>query len=398
MKKQDLLEYKSIRPLKYPLSEAPHATVETNRTCNIRCANCYNIDREEVKRLPDIKKEIDAMMAKRNLQALTILGGEPTLHPDLIAIVAYIKGKNVRCQLLTNGIVFLSEEGDGLLDKLRAAHIDRITLHVDHGQSRVHGDIERVRAMLFDKIENWGMHFSLSITIDGPDRAVIPELAKKYSRYRYFDGILGVLARDPYAQDNTAFPSLNVEYASISKGLEIEPCAYVPSNIDEQDVRWLIYYYFINTRTQSVFGVSSAMYSLCARAYRLCTGRHPFLICISPAVARFSFLLSAVAQAILTPRKFPSFIHCIRSSSFMQAIRLHYIAIQVPPEFDEAVQAMRMCFNCPDATMRNGMVVPVCLADFMSALSAGKATPCNDNPRYDSVRKHLAIETIKPRV
>jgi hypothetical protein len=367
----------------------PHATVETNRTCNIRCVNCYNIFREQVKRLPDIKKEIDVMAEKRNLQALTILGGEPTLHPNLAEIITYIKSKNIRCQLLTNGIAFLPDDGGVLLAKLRAVGVDRITLHVDHGQCHVHGNIERVRTLLFDKLENRKMHFSLSITIDGADRAVIPELAKKYARYRYFDGILAVLARDPFAQEGEDGPGLEAEYLSISKRLAVEPCAFVPSNMDERDVRWLIYYYFVNARTQSVFAVSSGIYSQCCRIYRMFARRHLFLVCIPPVTVRFAFIFAAIIQVMLAPKKLLSFIKCLRASSFMKAIRLHYIAIQVPPEFDKAAQTMRMCFNCPDATIRNGMLMPVCLADLMSALDIGKEMAFNENLKYNSVRKHL---------
>ena len=32
-------------PLKYPAREVPHMTLEINRTCNMRCRCCYNVDR-----------------------------------------------------------------------------------------------------------------------------------------------------------------------------------------------------------------------------------------------------------------------------------------------------------------------------------------------------------------
>ncbi len=396
MRTHHLRERHNIRPLKFPLSGSPHATVETNRTCNIRCANCYNLDREQVKLLADIKKEIDALAARRNLQALTILGGEPTLHPDLVEIVSYIKSRDLRCQILTNGIAFLDSAGDLLLDRLCAARTDRTTLHVDHGQCHVHKDIERVRTVLFEKLEARRMHFSLSITIDGPDRAVIPELAKKYAHYRHFDGVLAVLARDSSpTRTSGAGPGLEDEYDSISKRLGVEPCAFVPSNLDEQDVRWLMYYYFVNSRTLSAFSVSPAMYSLYSRMYRLFAGRHLFLVRLRPFIVPLAFLFTALIQTACAPKKFPSFLHCLCASSFLRAIRLHYIAIQVPPEFDEAAQAMRMCFNCPDATMRNGMLMPVCLADLMSAPGSAGEIAGDKNPRYDSVRKHLGSCAVR---
>jgi uncharacterized membrane protein len=73
----------------------------------------------------------------------------------------------------------------------------------------------------------------------------------------------------------------------------------------------------------------------------------------------------------------------------MKTIRFHYIAIQVPPEFDETGQTMNMCFHCPDATMRNGLLMPVCLADFISPLKFKTGKSFVRDPRYDSVLEHL---------
>jgi len=56
-------------------------------------------------------------MQKRNLQTITFIGGEPTLHPDLPRIIKYIKEKKLLCQLLTNGLLFLQDAEDKLLSR-----------------------------------------------------------------------------------------------------------------------------------------------------------------------------------------------------------------------------------------------------------------------------------------
>ncbi len=71
----------TLKPLKFALLDMPHATVEPNRTCNLRCRSCYNLDRRFEKPLCLVKEEIDLLIQKRNLQVITILGGEPTLYP-----------------------------------------------------------------------------------------------------------------------------------------------------------------------------------------------------------------------------------------------------------------------------------------------------------------------------
>ena len=87
MKVEELRSGSGIRPLKYPLRETPHATIETNRTCNIRCRLCYTLERSSMKTLAEIKGEIELALKKRNLDTITLLGGEPTLHPHLPDVV-----------------------------------------------------------------------------------------------------------------------------------------------------------------------------------------------------------------------------------------------------------------------------------------------------------------------
>ena len=121
-----------LRPLKTSLSEISHITIETNQTCNLKCRTRYNLYQETIKTLDQIKEEIDLALTKRNLETVTLIGGEPTLHPDLVEVITYIKRKGLICQLLTNGIRF-KEEKD-LPGKYKTAGLDRVLLHIDTGQ------------------------------------------------------------------------------------------------------------------------------------------------------------------------------------------------------------------------------------------------------------------------
>nr|NIQ17597.1 radical SAM protein [Candidatus Aenigmarchaeota archaeon] len=190
MKVTDIGKKINLKPLKLSVRETPHLTLETNLTCNIRCRGCYNLYKTYVKPLSQVKSEIDLALQKRNLETITLLGGEPTLHPDLVEIIRYTKSKKVICEMLTNGVVFLEDKNDHLLDEIIRAGLDRIVLHVDVGQSHIHQDIDGVRHRLFRKFEQRRIFFSLSITIYHDNKNEIPSLMKRFARYRYFDGIL----------------------------------------------------------------------------------------------------------------------------------------------------------------------------------------------------------------
>jgi hypothetical protein len=354
-------------PLAYAPADVPHATVETNRTCDLGCRLCYNLDRVSTKTLEEVKAEVDSLLAKRKLQALSLLGGEPTLHPDLAAIIAHVKSRGVICQLLTNGRRFLSDEDGSYLGSLVRAGLDRIQVHIDRGQSPPSGDdIEGARRRLFARLESRRVHFGLSLTVYNEDRGRLAEEAKKYSRFRYFDGILAILAREPLPP-RTQDVALEEECGGLRRGLGIGPSSYISSNVSREDVRWLLYLYFLSPAGGTALAVSPRLDKIVRKGYRLLTGREVFIIILPPALARAALGLTAAAECLLRPRSaFRVLGFALRSLG--TGTRLQYIAVQDPPLLDEVTGRMVLCRGCPDATLRNGRLTPVCLADRMSPL------------------------------
>jgi len=375
MRTSDLSRKTGIKPLRYPLVGIPHATLEVNRTCNIRCRSCYTLNRTTVKSLDAVEEEVDLLLKKRNLDIITILGGEPTLHPDLAAIVSVVKGRKLQCQLLTNGVAFLEDRSDGLLDGLIRAGVDRFIVHIDSGQAHVHGDIDEARRTLFSKLERKKAHFALSVTVYNEDARRLAEPARRYSHFRYFDGVLAVLARDPHSAviQNV---ELSGEYRHIRRELGIEPSAYIPSNEDDEAIHWLLYSYFINARTGKTFALSPVLNRFGRRIYRWARGRHLFVPRLNPSVGALFFFPAGLADLFLHPKKAPSFLGMFASGK--ADLRLQLIVIQVPPEIDEAGPRISFCYHCPDATIRNGRLMPVCLADHISPLDGPPIEPLNE--------------------
>lgn len=373
-------------PLKFGLWDTPHCTIETNRTCNMRCRSCYNLSRDGVKPLGEVRREIEIGLRKRNLGIITLMGGEPTLHPDLREIIRYVKSRNLTCQLLTNGLAFLQDDTNEFLAGLKASGIDRILVHLDEGQSHVHPDIEESRERLFSKFEARKIRFSLSLTIYDGDRGRIPSLLKKYSRFRHFDGILAVLARDPLSP-RARGPELVDEYQRISRELQIEPLTYIPSNLGDADVRWLVYFYFLNSISKKAFALSPTLYRIFTKLYRRIKGRQPYNIAVDARMAGLACLFVGIAECLVRPRKIVPLAGLLRRSDLGRAVRFHYLAIQTPPEIDPEKNEYRLCYHCPDATIRNGRLTPVCIADLINPLSPGSGPL--DSVRYRAAYGHL---------
>ena len=388
MRVEELPADSGIRPLKYPLRDTPHATIETNRTCNIQCRLCYTLDRSSVKTLAEIEAEIELALKKRNLQTITLLGGEPTLHPQLPEVVASVKSRGLKCQILTNGIIFLRDDQDRLLDRLLASGIDRILLHVDSGQGHIHEDLEDVRSRLFQKLEKKKVHFALSLTIYEDERGSMSGLIKKYARYRYFDGVLAVLARDPCVPDHQIV-SLTGEYRSLERELCVRPFAYIPSSSQDSRVFWIIYNYFIHALNGKALALSPDTLQVIRKLYRILRGRQLFCFILSPFQQRLALFCLSVLELFLHPGRIGDIAAIIWSSCLGKATRFQFIAIQTPPGFDPEENRYLICYHCPDATIRNGMLTPVCIADFINPLDGRSLDGELSRDLYQAAYTHL---------
>ena len=374
MNRSQLINRSAIRPLKYRLREMPHATIETNRTCNIQCRLCYNLAKSQVKPIALIKKEIDLLLAKRNLQVMTILGGEPTLYPDLPEIVAHVKTKKVFCQLLTNGILLEGDDGSRYLDRLVAAGVDKILLHIDSGQDHMRPDIEASRRRLFAKLEKKKIPFSLSLTIYEGETRILPRIIRESTKYRYFDGVLAVMARDALPPI-TQKPDACEVYQALSNELGIQPSAYIPSCENEDYLSWLFFFYFIDSDSRRAFDLSPRLDRIFRKLYRIFQGRQFFVPRFNPSKIASLLALVGLLEIVLNPKRIFRLGQFIRIPLNLKSLRLHYIALQTPPEILRSAEPVHICFHCPDATIRNGRLTPVCLADLVNPLEGQSAHP-----------------------
>ena len=394
MKVLELSNAGKLMPLKVAAREVPHAVIEPNYTCNRRCAACYNRFREGVKPFEQVTEEIDRAIALRNLETISILGGEPTLHPRLVEIVRYIKSKGLVCQILTNGLVFLRDESNCLLDKLVDAGLDRVVLHIDCGQGLTPGEVEQMRGVLFTRLEQRGVCFGLSVTLYTENLASVPDIMHRYARYRYFDGVLATLARDMgrAGTDPPVMPAdheLHDVHASIEQGLGVQPSSFIPSNLDDQEVRWLIYFYYVNVATGATVPVSPRFNRCMRRGYRLLTGRHLFAVPMNPSLTRVWFLLTAVIESLLSPSQVFRHVRLALHSALLKSLRFQYIVLQSAPRVDADGGPVEICYHCPDATIRNGKLVPVCLADRISPTGEYRGSVPGDSVLADVVCAHL---------
>lgn len=108
-------------------SNAPmDAQLIVTRRCNLSCGYCSEYDSSsEPVPLGDLKTRIDALH-RLGAANITLLGGEPLMHPDLAEIVAYA-GRKSNTSVVTNGFLLRNS----VIESLNQAGLNNLTVSVD---------------------------------------------------------------------------------------------------------------------------------------------------------------------------------------------------------------------------------------------------------------------------
>lgn len=142
--------------------------------CNLRCPTCFADSAPNlggVVPLADILENVDTRLQRENgrLDVVMLSGGEPTLHPDLHALVEQLVARNiVRILINTNGITLARDNALlGLLKK----HRQRVEVYlqfdgVSAESSRHHrgGDLTGIKRQALERLSAAGVFTTLTMT------------------------------------------------------------------------------------------------------------------------------------------------------------------------------------------------------------------------------------------
>jgi hypothetical protein len=103
--------------------------------------------------------------------------------------------------------------------------------------------------------------------------------------------------------------------------------------------------------------------------YRLFRRKEFFAVAVPHGFYTTNLLISIVSEFLFNPLRLFEISRMMSGSGGLSGLPYHYIIIQVGPYFHKKRNALRISYHCPDATIRNRMITPVCIADVINPMN-----------------------------
>ncbi len=373
-------------PVRMPWSGAgvPHAIVEVNQHCNLDCDGCYKDKFPHSKPLPLLREEIDLALARRRLTVLTLAGGEPTLHPQLTEVIAHAARRGLRTILLSNGTLLSPER----LRAWRAAGLGRVSIHVDSRQrgrpdappASTERALNPLRRALADRCAEAGLDATLAVTVYADTLAQLPDVVAEGLASPAVTALLvtgySALADRRRGGDARETVTNDALAGVMREAFGARPVWYVPSRHDPRARRWLFWEAAVTVEpggaARTLWWDPRDRFPLWAlpRLDRLVRGRYHFDPPMTPATrARVLALHAALSLRPGTIARTASFLAAARRNGNLKTCA--FVFQESPRERPDGT--IDFCLDCPDATVRDGELVPICMADRLRPIARGAA-------------------------
>jgi uncharacterized protein (DUF952 family) len=382
------IDHRELYRLPWSLPDNAIAWLEPTRKCNLACLGCYREnDPRGHKTLKEVRHDLDVFKRYRTVDGVSIAGGDPLLHPEIVEIVRMVARDGLKPIVNTNGLALTPQ----LLGALKAAGVAGFTFHVDSKQNRPHWkdkteielcELRRHYAEMVAAAGGIGCSFNATVYED--TLRYVPDLVAWAQRnietvhtivfIAFRQGVVGG-AFDHYVKgvpvDLSAMPYVTTdqtphELQSTDIVTEIRkrfpdfaPAAYLNGTEQPDTLKWLLSGR-LGTR-ERVYGYVGARSMEAAQAFHhLATGR--YLAYTGPralAHGRAMLLLSAL-DPHLRPIARRWLTAGLRRPSRLLA-KLHFQSVMIIQPADVYADGRQnMCDGCPDMTVWNDRLVWSC--------------------------------------
>jgi MoaA/NifB/PqqE/SkfB family radical SAM enzyme len=406
------LDKRNLYRFPWSMNDNPIAWLEITDICNIHCEGCYRQHMTGHKPLEQVKDEILFFKRWRNPDNVSIAGGEPLIHPQIVDIVAFIAQNGIKPIILTNALALKPD----ILRELKKAGLAGFTIHIDSQQNRprwkdkTERELNELRQQCADMVAaEGGLYVIFNSTVYPFTFHEIPDVVRwgqanidkvhglVFITYRTATTDVNV-ARD-YADRQVDFSQLSYVRESFDEKFviapevyqiikdtcpEYEPSGYLGGSIRHDSYKWL---------AGACIGSKKRMYgSIGKKTMELAQAGHhvlkgTYLAYLSTAkVGRQVFWLSPWDAAVrgATSNWFKDVIR--HPTRLFESLYVQSIAIIQAPDLLPDGRA-DMCDSCPDMTVYEGKLINSCRMDeyrlfggFLSVVTREKVEETADVP------------------
>ncbi|HYI93252.1 MAG TPA: radical SAM protein, partial [Bryobacteraceae bacterium] len=130
------------------------------RRCNLSCTYCNEYDRTSDPVPAEVMLRRIDKLAELGTGIITFSGGEPTLHPDLDALIHRVRANGAIATLITNGYLLTAER----IKRLNKAGLDYLQISIDNVEPDA---ISKKSLKVLDRKLQWlAEHADFAITIN----------------------------------------------------------------------------------------------------------------------------------------------------------------------------------------------------------------------------------------
>ena len=364
--------------------------LEPTTACNMLCEGCYrDTSKATHKTLEEIRSDLEVFKSLRKSDCMSICGGDPLVHPEIVEIVRMSKEMGWKPILNTNGLALTKKR----LEALKDAGAFGFTFHIDTSQKRPKVDpkseieLNDLRLHYAQMLaEAGGIACSFNSTVSDKTIGDTPEMVRWAQKYPdIVHTMVFIIFRSPdlagdefdvYSNgDKLGWGSTYKETewggkkllfahdvaAKIKEGDTMyEPSAYLNGTADPSSLKWLL-------ATRVVFNgkvigyVSPRFQEIVQDGYHLLKGR--YLSYVKPNFVRKAKLGSFFAGIV--DRKMRRIFFRILGQMlknplniFRRAYFQSFMVIQPINITKDGTQDM--CDACPDITVHDGRLVWSC--------------------------------------
>ena len=369
--------------LPWNLTDNSISWLEPTAVCNLSCDGCYRKnEKNSHKSLKVINEELDIFTRLRTCDGVSIAGGDPLTHPEIIGIVKSVKERNIKPIINTNGLAL----SKGLLHELKDAGVFGFTFHIDSKQGRPNWkdknelELNELRLHYAKMLaEEGGISCSFNSTVYEDTMQYVPGMVKwaqehidivqvmVFILYRAVnnekvDFYLGPkkidmnqLVYNEEATERTDIKAEEIVELIRKDNPDFDPCAYLNGSEKPESFKWLLTGR-LGTKKKIYGYVGSKGIEIMQTFYHLFNNK--YLAYAKPkdaAMGRSMLLLSPF------DKKIKNTLRNYLKNPFNIFRKLYYQSVMIiqPVDFLEDGR-QNMCDGCPDITVWNGKLVWSC--------------------------------------